>query len=195
MRMNFDLPDSLQKHLLSLPRNLRAHISRVRKIARELAVEHSLNAELADLGAAAHDVARHLSGGKLLEEAEKLQIPVGEFERFAPIILHGPVGACWLKKEGILSDSGLLEAVYWHTSAHPDLDPIGKVIFIADKIDPAKVKAYPFQPSVAKAARGSLDEGVLAFLDGIIKEQVDQHRCIHPMSAHTRNRLIIENSC
>ena len=193
--MDFDLPVALQKHLVALPSNLGLHISRVRVIARQLAEVHGVNVELADLTAAAHDIARHLPARQLIEEAERLNIPVGEFERAAPIVLHGPVGATWLRAEGGLSDPELFEAVYWHTSAHPDLSPIGKVVFVADKIDPAKAKAYPFQLNVIEAVGKSLNEGVLAFLDGAIREHIDHCRFIHPMSVNTRNRLIIEKSC
>ena len=193
--MDFELPKSLQEHLAALPKNLSLHIGRVRGIAKELAQMHNLDVELAHLTAAAHDVARHLPGGKLIEEAERLNIPVGEFEKAAPIVLHGPVGATWLRQEGVLLDPELFDAVYWHTSGHPDLSPIGKVVFVADKIDPAKAKAYPFQSSVIEAVANSLDEGVLAFLDGVIREHVDHCRLVHPVSINTRNRLIIESSC
>ncbi len=193
--MQFDLPAALESRLSRLPDNLNAHIARVRDIARGLAGVHQIDIELADLVAAAHDVARHLQGRQLIEEAERLNIPVGPLERFAPIVLHGPVGAAWLRAEDVLQSADQFEAVYWHTSAHPDLAPVGKLVFVADKIDPAKAKAHPFQDSVRKAVRNSLDEGVLAFLDGVIKEHVDHKRLVHPMSIEARNRLITEMAC
>ena len=63
------LPSMLQSRLDGLPQGLQEHISRVRGIARELAAAHGVDADLADLTAAAHDVARHITGSQLIEEA------------------------------------------------------------------------------------------------------------------------------
>ena len=190
-----DLPPALTRRLDSLPDGLRAHVERVRGIARELAVAHALDPAIADLTAAAHDVARHIPGRMLIEEAERLGIPVNAVERAAPILLHGPVGAAWLREDGAIRDPGVLEGVHWHTTAHPDLAPVGQVIFVADKLDPMKRKAYPFQPEVRAAADRSLQEGVLVFLDGALRTHLERRELIHPMSAETRNSLLIALSC
>ena len=150
--MTANLPPTLTARLDAVPDGLRAHVERVRAIARELAVTHAIDPATADLTAAAHDVARHIPGRMLIEEAERLGIPVNNVERAAPILLHGPVGAGWLREDGAIRDPEVLEGVHWHTTAHPDLAPVGQVVFVADKLDPMKQKAYPFQPSVRAAA-------------------------------------------
>ncbi len=193
--MTADLPLSLTARLDALPDGLRAHIERVRGIARELAAAHAIEPVTADLTAAAHDVARHVPGRMLIEEAERLGIPVNAVERAAPILLHGPVGAAWLREDGAIRDPEVLEGVRWHTTAHPDLAPVGQVVFVADKLDPMKQKAYPFQSEVRAAAARSLHEGVLAFLDGALRTHLDRREFIHPMSADTRNSLLIALSC
>ena len=193
--MTADLPPTLTARLDALPNGLRAHVERVRGIARELAVTHALDPAAADLTAAAHDVARHVPGRMLIEEAERLGIPVNAVERAAPILLHGPVGAAWLREDGAIDDPEVLEGVHWHTTAHPDLAPVGQVVFVADKLDPAKRNAYPFQPEVRSAADRNLHEGVLAFLDGALRIHIARRELIHPMSAETRNSLLIALSC
>ncbi len=193
--MAFELPPSLDARLDALPGGLRSHVERVRGIARQLAAVHGVDIAIADLTAAAHDVARHIPGRRLIEEAERLGTGVSDVERAAPILLHGPVGAGWLREDGSIVDPEALEGVHWHTTAHPDLAPVGKVVFIADKLDPHKAKAYPFQPAVREAAFRDLQEGVLAFLDGTIKAHVDRRELVHPMSAETRNRLLMALNC
>ncbi len=193
--MTTDLPSTLTARLDALPDGLRAHVERVRGIARDLAAAHSLDPATADLTAAAHDVARHVPGRMLIEEAERLGIPVNAVERAAPILLHGPVGAAWLREDGAIRDPEVLEGVRWHTTAHPDLAPAGQVVFIADKLDPVKQKAYPFQPEVRAAAERSLHEGILAFLDGALRTHLERRELIHPMSAETRNSLLIAMAC
>ena len=195
MSVAFELPEPLSARIEALPDGLRAHVERVRGLARELAVAHGVDVATADLTAAAHDVARHLPGRRLVEEAERLGIAVNSVERAAPILLHGPVGAAWLREDGSVTDAEVLEGVRWHTTAHPDLAPSGRVVFIADKLDPVKARAYPFQPEVREAGFRDLHEGVLAFLDGAIRVHVERRELIHPMSAETRNRLLMASSC
>ena len=185
------VPEALQTRLKSLPSGLQAHITRVRGIARELAAAHGIDPDLAELTAAAHDVARHLPGGLLIEEAGRLGLPINAVERSAPILLHGPVGAGWLREDGSVTDPGVLEGVRWHTTAHPDLAPVGQVVFIADKLDPHKAKSYPFQEAVREAAYRSLPEGSLAFLEGMLRSHLDRGDLIHPLCTDTRNALLL----
>ena len=193
--MHADIPPTLTARLNALPDGLRAHIERVRGIACELALVHAIDPATADLTAAAHDVARHIPGRMLIEEAERLGIAVNAVERAAPVLLHGPVGAAWLREDGAIRDAETLEGVCWHTTAHPDLAPVGQAVFVADKLDPAKLKAYPFQPEVRAAAERSLHEGVLAFLDNALKAHLDRREPIHPLSVETRNRLLLALAC
>jgi predicted HD superfamily hydrolase involved in NAD metabolism len=187
---DFALPPSLQERLDGLPNGLQLHIARVRGIAREVAAAHAIDPDLADLTAAAHDVARHLPGPRLIEEAERLGIEINDVERALPILLHGPVGAGWLAKDGAITDPAVLEGVRWHTTAHPDLAPVGQVVFIADKLDPHKLRAYPFQPEVREAAMRSLNEGALVFIDGVLRQHLDRRELVHPLSTATRNALL-----
>lgn len=184
------LPPSLQARLDGLPNGLQQHIARVRGIARELAAVHAIDPDLADLTAAAHDVARHMPGPRLLEEAERQGIEVNAVERAVPVLLHGPVGARWLAMDGAIVDPGVLEGVRWHTTAHPDLAPVGQVVFIADKLDPHKLRAYPFQDAVREAAMRSLNEGALVFIDGVLRQHLDRRELVHPLSTATRNALL-----
>ena len=189
------LPPQLEARLGALPNGPQAHIGRVRTIARELATAHGVDAHLAELTAAAHDVARHLPPGTLLEEAERLGLAVHPVEHVAPVLLHGPVGAAWLAGDGTVTDLGVLEGVHWHTTAHPDLAPVGKVVFLADKLDLHKAKVYPFQAAVQEAAFKDLGEGILAFLDGALRQHLERGQLIHPTSTDTRNALLMASGC
>ena len=193
--MTLELPPQLSARLAELPKGLADHIGRVRGIARELADAHGIDADRAELTAAAHDVARHLPASRLLEEAERLGLAVNTVERHAPVLLHGPVGAAWLRADGAVADPEVLEGVHWHTTAHPDLAPVGRVVMLADKLDPAKARSYPFQPGVREAAFASLSDGLLAFLDGALRQHLERGELIHPMATAARNALILAASC
>jgi predicted HD superfamily hydrolase involved in NAD metabolism len=189
------LPPQLQSRLFLLPKSLQAHVQRIQVVARKLATAHGINADQAELAAAAHDVARHLPPRRLLEEAQRLGIPINTVEAHAPVLLHGPVGAAWLRGDGSVTDPEVLEAVYWHTTAHPDLAPVGQVLFLADKLDPAKANIYPFQDEVRQAAFRDLGSGMLVFMDGALRRHVDRGDTVHPVSNEVRNALILALAC
>ncbi len=188
------LPEGLEARLAALPAGLQAHVERVRGIARGLAERHGVDAGRAELAAAAHDVARHVSPAQLLAEAERLRLPVNTVERRLPILLHGAVGAAWLADDG-WADADTLDAVRWHTTARDGLSPLAQVVFVADKLDPAKARAYRFQDAVREAAEASLADGVLAFLDGHLRQLVDSGDLVHPAAVEARNGLLLARGC
>ena len=89
----------------------------------------------------------------------------------------------------------MLEGVRWHTTAHPDLAPVGRVVLLADKLDPMKARRYPFQPEVHEAAFRDLHAGTLAFLDGALAQLLQQGELVHPVSIDARNALLIAAAC
>ena len=90
------------------------------------------------------------------------------------------------------TDTGtaLYQAVYWHTTAHPGLDAMGKVVFLADKLDPNKGKKYPYQPLIMELARENLDAAILEFLTRQIVDLTGRGLLVHPMMIQARNALL-----
>ena len=180
----------LQARLSVFPQGLRKHVQRVQTFASELAVAHGVDPVQAELTAAAHDVDYHLLPRRRLEEAQRLGLPVNAVESFKPILLHGPVGAAWLRQEGTITDPEVLEGVRWHTTAHPGLTPVGRVVFLADKLDPRKLARYPFQNEVGDLARHDLDCAMLEFLTQDLVRLLRSGNLIHPASVAARNDLV-----
>lgn len=208
-----DLARRIQRRVDNLPPKLQAHIARAQDVARELAPYHKVPPEQAALGLLAHDVARAMSGAELLHCAAQFALPVGIVDRRVPVLLHGPVGAEILRREeGLTATAGhlsahpelvagwpdnetdtgtaLYQAVYWHTTAHPGLDAMGKVVFLADKLDPNKLKKYPYQPRIMELARENLDAALLEFLTRQIIDLTGRGLLVHPMMVKTRNALL-----
>lgn len=194
-----DLARRIQRRVDNLPPKLQAHIARAQEVARELAPYHQVSPEQAALGILAHDVARAMSGAELLHCAAQFALPVGIVDRRVPVLLHGPVGAEILRREEGLTAAGedgdngcggLYQAVYWHTTAHPGLDAMGKVVFLADKLDPNKGKKYPYQPRIMELARENLDAALLEFLTRQIVDLTSRGLLVHPMMIQARNALL-----
>ena len=185
-----DLTNRIQRRVDALPAGLRSHICRVSRIACELAQYHGFDEERAALGMLAHDVARATPGAELLRCAAELGIQIGTAERVSPVLLHGPVGAELLAKEEGLADPSLHQAVYWHTTSHPTLDGLGKVVFLADKLDPQKIGNYPYIPELKQLALEDLDRAMLEFLTRETIAMASRGWMVHPMVIETRNHLL-----
>ena len=194
MSQSPELLQHLQSRVESLPDGLKAHIYRARDVALELAERHKIDAARTELGILAHDVMRATPGRELLRMAEEAGLPVGVLDRRLPILLHGPVGAESVRRENDLADDEILEAVRWHSTAHPSLSPLGKLVFIADKLDPQKAAADPYQPELRKMAEEDLDLAVLEFLSREAEGRIQRREPVHPISIETINCLLIAQS-
>ena len=187
-----DMLQRLQDRLKALPDGLQSHIYRVRDVALELAAPHKIDLEQAELGALAHDVCRAVPGEDLIRMAYELDVPVSDVEQDFPLLLHGPVGAELLRKEEDLNDDILYEAVRWHSTAHPSLDPLGKLVFLADKLDPQKAAVYSYQAKLHDMALESLDLALLEFLSREMAKRIESGGTVHPASVDARNSLILK---
>jgi predicted HD superfamily hydrolase involved in NAD metabolism len=179
-----------QAMLPELPDSMVAHIDRVVAIADELARCHGLDVARTRLAAQGHDLLRHIPPDELLARAEARGLDIDPVERDAPVILHGPLGALELAERFGVHDELVLHAIRWHTPGHPDYAPESWAMFIADKVDPAKVERTPALAPIHELARESLEAAALAYLDLRLEEAVAERQPVHPMATLTRNHLL-----
>ena len=184
----------IQSRVNKLPPGLQAHINRVIEISRELALHHSVDQDRAALGMLAHDVARAMPNQELLRLAAEFNLPVTLVERRMPVMLHGPVGAEILHREDGLTEEDIYQAVFWHTTGHPSLDRLGKVVFLADKLDPLKISRYPYLPLLRELALEDLDRAILEFLSRETVARATTNEMVHPATVETRNHLLAISS-
>ena len=185
-----DLRNRVERRVGQLPEGLQAHINRVTAIARELAPPHGLDPELAALGMQAHDVARAIPGPELLSLADSLNLAIDPVRLHVPLLLHGPVGAELLRREDGLDDDSLYQAIYWHTTGHSSLDQLGKLVFLADKLDPQKLPRYPYQPHLRELALNDLDAALVEFFTREMVSLAGRGELIHPAMLEARNALL-----
>src|SRR5919112_895931 len=76
--------------------------------------------------------------GHTLRVAKEWDLPVGEPERQSPKLLHGPVAAELSRRELGVEDADILEAIRVHTVGRPQMGPLALVLYVADKIEPAR---------------------------------------------------------
>lgn len=175
----------------SLPEKLRAHIYRVRDVGLDLAARHGIDEGRTELAILGHDVARAAKKKEILRQADRFGLPLLDVERKAPITMHGPVGAELLRHEDGLEDGEILDAVRYHTTGHPTLTPLGLLVFIADKLEPNKIKSYPYQQELRLIANESLPQAVLEFLCRESALRLQRRKPVHPASLTTINALLL----
>lgn len=78
-----------------------------------------------------HDALRDADPDRL-----RARVPA-EFAEWPHGMLHGPATAARLEAEGV-RDQAILAAIGWHTVGHPELDRLGKALYLADFTEPGR---------------------------------------------------------
>ena len=199
MMTNIHVPgpvvDRIRRRMNRLPPALCEHCQRVEQIARELAARHGLDADAVGVAALAHDAAKHFSSTELLLRVEEYDLPLSDFERRNPAILHGPIGAEMLRREDRLNEPSLYDAIYWHTTGNPSGgDALGHIVFLADKLDPIKLAQYPWQAELRELADQDLGAAMTMFLARNVARLLESGRGVHPAAIEAWNALLLENT-
>lgn len=176
-----------QKHV---PKELFEHNVRVSELAEELARRFGADPEKAQIAGLIHDIAFPRTN-ELLKLADKYGIPYGEIERQAPILLHGPVGAEVVKEVFGIDDPDISSAIYKHTTGGEEMSILDKVVFLADKIEPAS--RDPDVEKTLQLSKASLDEAIVNYVDSILPLQLQKGFLIHPDVIAMRNKLLLES--
>jgi predicted HD superfamily hydrolase involved in NAD metabolism len=163
------------------------HTLRVANTAEGLAQSHDLDADRARLAALVHDSAREIGPDEFLELAETWHLQVGDPERQSPKLLHGPVAAELARRELGIEDGEVLEAVRAHTTGKPGMGPLALVLYIADKIEPAR--DYPSVGRLRTLARENLQGAALESLRRAIAYNEGRGKKVHPTSRETLDWL------
>ncbi len=177
------------KNRLSVKRY--THSIGVANTAARLAGMFNGDIERAYLAGLMHDYARELTEEELLELTAKHNLSTDGVELMQTSLLHGPVGAWLLEYEGIITDKQVLDAIRWHTTGHPDMDQLARIVYISDYIEPGR--NFPGVDVLRQITNKNLNLGVLAGLDHTLSFLVQRNNFIHPLSIATRNRLLEEH--
>ncbi len=97
------------------------------------------------------------------------------------MLLHGPIAAAVLHHRLGVTDSGVLDAVKYHTTGRPGASPLELAVFVADKIalHPA-AQQRGFVAAVRQAAEKSLRGAAVVYLDWIVSNGPRLGWVLHP---------------
>ena len=156
------------------------HTLRVADTAEDLALAHDLYADRARLAALLHDAAREMGSEEFLGLAQEWHLQFGDAERQSPKLLHGPVAAELARFELGVDDEEVLEAVRAHTTGEPRMGPLALVLYVADKIEPAR--DYPSVGRLRKLAGEDLKAAAEESLRRAIAHNQERGKITHPAS-------------
>ncbi len=159
------VPETALPFIRDMPPWLAQHCARTAELARTLAETHGLDADAAAGLAWLHDVARHWDGRRWLASAGRLGIEVDPTSAAQPVLLHGPVGAGLLRETGAIGDDDAFAAIACHTSLRPNPTPADLTLFLADKLEPAKLALEPALRPAAELARSDLRAAARAVIE------------------------------
>ena len=132
------------------------HTLGVMHTAASLAMVYDVDIEKAQLAGILHDCATCIPTKKKLKLCKENNIPVSDFEKEHPLLLHAKVGAYIASEKYGVKDPEILQSIAWHTTGTENMTDLEKIIYTADYIEPARNKA-PRLPEIRKIAFQNLD--------------------------------------
>lgn len=155
----------------------RAHMGRVSALLAGWADAAGLDAPERERWAAAgwlHDALREA-------DPERLRAEVPERFRSLPgAVLHGPAAAERL--DGV-ADPELCDAVRYHTLGWAGFGRLGKALYLADFLEPARDFEREWRASLAARMPAEMDEVLVEVLGARIRNLVDRRKPVSPETA------------
>ena len=147
----------------SLSRPRLHHSREVARLSSELCDRFHADEEKGYIAGIAHDLARELAISEMLILAESDGVPLRDWEKANPLLLHGRAAAAILTKHTGYTDAETLQAIRDHVTGRGAMGPISKIVFAADFLEPTRDFV---SPEFRRRTLGlSLDEMVLAVLE------------------------------
>ena len=106
-----------------------------------LAMVYGYDLEDAQAAGLLHVSAKCIPNKKKLKLCSQHDIPVSDFEKEHPFLLHAKLGAYVASSKYDIKDEEILTAITYHTTGRPGMSLLEKIVFVADYIEPRRNKA------------------------------------------------------
>lgn len=122
-----------------------------------MAMVHGVDLYKAQLAGLLHDCAKCVPNKKKSKLCKKHKIPVTQFEKENPFLLHAKLGVYFAKNKYGVEDEEILSAIRFHTTGKPSMTILEQIVFIADYIEPMRNTA-PHLDKIRRLAFQDLDQ-------------------------------------
>ncbi|AGT44298.1 bis(5'-nucleosyl)-tetraphosphatase (symmetrical) YqeK [Treponema pedis] len=169
-----------------------AHSVRVAEYSSHLASlykEENVMPELAYFTGLSHDICKKCDDETLLKIVKEDGLGIDEVEKTRLNLLHGRAAAVILKTEFGVTDNSILKAVAFHTFGYEGIDALGKIVYIADKIEPGRPDTERFREFAETASLNTL---MLKVLDWNISYIEKKGGTLHTLTQKMYDGLLKE---
>lgn len=167
------------------------HCEAVAGEARSLALRFGADVDRAEAAGWLHDVSAVIPRSQQVAVALALGVPVLPEEQRAPVIVHQKLSAVLAQEIFAVDDRGILDAIRYHTTLHPDADVLARVVFLADKIRWDQTGQPPYLPELLQALEvGALDAACCIYLDFLWQQRATLP-ALHPWMVAARYKLCV----
>jgi len=144
------------------------HSIGVEYTAANLAFLYGADVEKARVAGILHDCAKYIPTDEKLKKAKKYGIKPSKCEIANPDLIHGKLGACLAKEKYGVDDPEILSAIAYHTTGHPDMTLLEKIIFVADYIEPNR-RIIKDLPEIRREAYVDIDKCIIHILKNTLE--------------------------
>ena len=122
-----------------------------------LAMRYGEDLHKAELAGLLHDCAKCIPDDIKLDKCKRNNIPITKAQEQSPSLLHAKLGAFIAADHYRIKDQDILNAIENHTTGHPAMSLLEKIVYISDISNQCVTKPRIFQ-KVRKIAFEDLDE-------------------------------------
>ena len=182
--MNQQITKIRRKLIAELDKERYEHTLGVMYTAASMAMCYGADVEQALLAGLLHDCAKCIPGENKIKMCEKYHLNVSEVERENPSLLHAKLGAFLAAKKYHIEDKEIINAIASHTTGHPHMTLLEKIIYIADYIEPGRPELANME-EVRHLAFRNIDECLYRILEDSLEYLNRLSKPIDPMTEKT----------
>ena len=166
------------------------HSLRVSLVAEKIAEYYKLPSEQVKILGLIHDCAKDYPVDELKKLINKYHIKLDKVSDKIPKIWHAYVGAELAKEIFQIDDEEMLDAIRYHSTASSKLGLVGKIIYIADKIEPGRCTKKT--KNLWELLKQDIDLAMLELINQELKYLISKNSIIHPDTLFARNKILID---
>ncbi len=183
---NAEFLEEIKKHLQ--PERL-YHSINVAEEAKKLALHYGADPEKAYTAGLLHDILKNTPDTELLNFFRENGIILTRTEQVSRKTWHAIAGEAYCRLKLSVTDSEILSAIRWHTTARAGMTLLDKVIFIADFI--SADRDYDGVDRMREKAYISLESAMLEGLQFTLAELIENGWAVHEDSLAAYNELAV----
>lgn len=158
-----------------------SHCVRVARMSENLARIHGADPRKARVAGMLHDLARLYSAERLLRESSERGIPIDDYAREHPVVLHAPLSARLAGEMFGIDDPDIRSAIAKHTLGDGDMSALDCILYLADGLEPGR--DYEERAELAALAERDLREAMRATIASSLRYLTQRHLPIAPQTA------------